>query len=228
MASPIDSAKVAMQLAPYLAPKMAGGALARVLDLAIEGYSKLPGAKHAAAEMLKQKDDVELAINALVNQHVALAGAQGFATNLGGFVTALVAIPANMAGAAVIQCRMVAGIAHLRGYDLGDNRVRSAVLMCLLGKTHTDELVKQGQLPSTPLGVATAPAFDENLDDKISSLVMNDILAAVSGKRLGVMLSKRIPVIGGGVGAAVDGYATHAIARHAKQQFPSRRKTRRD
>jgi len=31
----------------------------------------------------------------------------------------------------VIQCRMVAGIAHLRGYELSDPRTRDAILACL-------------------------------------------------------------------------------------------------
>ena len=54
----------------------------------------------------------------MIEDHVRYAGAQGFATNLGGLVTAAVAIPANITGLALIQCRLVACIAHLRGYDL--------------------------------------------------------------------------------------------------------------
>ena len=63
-----------------------------------------------------------------------LAGAQGFVTNLGGLVTAAVAIPVNITGLALIQCRMIAGIAHLRGYDLDDPKVKNAILVCLLGE----------------------------------------------------------------------------------------------
>ena len=37
-------------------------------------------------------------------------------------------IPTNITGLALIQCRMIAGIAHLRGYDLDDPRVRNAIL----------------------------------------------------------------------------------------------------
>ena len=39
-----------------------------------------------------------------------------------------VTVPANIAGLALIQCRMVAAIAHLRGYDLDDRRTRNAIL----------------------------------------------------------------------------------------------------
>ena len=49
----------------------------------------------------------------------------------------------------------------------------------------------------------------------------------VSGKRLGVFLAKRIPLVGGGVGAVVDGWSTHSIIQHAQKQFISRRPVRR-
>ena len=43
-------------------------------------------------------------------------------------MTVAITIPANITGLALIQCRMIAGIAHLRGYDLDDPRVRNAIL----------------------------------------------------------------------------------------------------
>ena len=70
----------------------------------------------------------------VIENHVRYAGAQGFVTNLGGLATAAVALPTNITGLALIQCRMVAGIAHLRGYDLDDPRVRNAILACILGE----------------------------------------------------------------------------------------------
>ena len=45
------------------------------------------------------------AVHEVIENHVRLAGAQGFATNVGGLVTAAVTIPANIAGLALIQCR---------------------------------------------------------------------------------------------------------------------------
>ena len=52
-------------------------------------------------------------------------------------------IPANITGLALIQCRMIAGIAHLRGYDLDDPRVRNAILACLLGEDAVDAMIKK-------------------------------------------------------------------------------------
>ena len=43
-------------------------------------------------------------------------------------------VPTNITGLALIQCRMVAGIVHLRGYDLDEPRVRAAILASVLGE----------------------------------------------------------------------------------------------
>jgi hypothetical protein len=82
--------------------------------------------------------------------HTSLAGVQGFVTNLGGLTTAALAVPANVAGVTVVQCHLVAGIAHLRGYDLDDARVRNAILACMLGEDAVHDLVKSHRLPSSP------------------------------------------------------------------------------
>ena len=64
--------------------------LHELLQLAIEGRGKLPGAKHSAKQLLAQRADAESAIARMIAQHVALAGGQGFATNWGGFVVSMV------------------------------------------------------------------------------------------------------------------------------------------
>lgn len=195
----------------------------QLLDAAIAGRGVLPGAKAVAKRLLAKHRDPELAAAKVVTEHVALAGGQGFATNWGGILLSVVTIPANLAASTFVQARMVAAIAHLRGYDLSDPRVRSAILMVMLGPGSAKTLAQQGELPSSPLAVATAPVFDARLDGRISRALLDRAMGQVGGKRLGVMLGKRIPFVGGGVGAVVDGLATHAIAGLALRELPSRR-----
>ena len=73
-------------------------------------------------------------------------------------------VPANISGLALVECRMIAGIAHLRGYDLADPRVRNAVLVCMLGEESVRDLVERQKLPAPPMAMATAPAHDPSLD----------------------------------------------------------------
>src|SRR3712207_2579526 len=85
-------------------PQAAGGVLRRMLELAIDGYGKLPGAKASAARQLQRSEgSVDKAIEALIDFHVRLASAQGFVTNLGGAAALPVAVPANLTGVAVVQ-----------------------------------------------------------------------------------------------------------------------------
>src|ERR1700752_4038447 len=106
------------QLAPRiaeLAPSLTTAFVREALHRAIHGVGPLPPASAAADKQLReQRGDVERAVHEVIENHVRLAGAQGFVTNIGGVVTAAGAGPANITGLALIQCRMIAGIAHLR------------------------------------------------------------------------------------------------------------------
>ncbi|MGI8458299.1 MAG: EcsC family protein [Propionibacteriaceae bacterium] len=205
-------------------PQAAGGMLRRVLEVAIDGVGRVPSARAVAARQLERHDgSVDEAIDGLIDQHVRLGSAQGFLTNVGGLVTVPIAIPANLTGVAVVQVRMVAAIAHLRGYDVNDNRVRTALVMCLMGGEQIARHIHQGRLPTSPMAVATAPVFDAALDARVAEEVVADLIGRVGGKRLALVVTKRIPLLGGGVGAVLDGYATHQIGQYAKGELARRR-----
>ena len=205
------------------APEVAGGVLRSILEFAIDGRGNIPGAKSAAARSLQSRGEHEAAVDWLVKQHVGLAGAQGFLTNLGGLLTLPVALPANLAGLAVVQMRMIAAIGHLRGYDVDSRRVRVALTLAMLGEDEVRKQVSSGKLPSTPMMIATAPVFDPVLDRSISERVFGDLGAKMAGKHAVVQVAKRIPLIGGGVGAAADGYLTYALGQYARREFVRRR-----
>ena len=214
---------VGKSLAPRLAELAPGLTTAFVresLIRAIEGVGPLPPAAKAADKQLReQKGDVDRAIHEMIENHVRLAGAQGFITNLGGLVTAAVTIPANITGLALIQCRMIAGIAHLRGYDLADPRVRNAILVTLLGEDVVGDLVKAQKIPAPPMALATAPAHDAGIDQVISGVVASDLITRVAGKRLATTIGRRVPLVGGVVGMGADGYATWKVGRYADREL---------
>jgi hypothetical protein len=204
-------------------PGAAGGALKRVLELAIDGYARVPGARTVAAKHLQKHGDVDDAIDSIIAQHVRLASAQGFVTNLGGIAALPVAIPANLAGISVVQVRMVAAVAHLRGYDVGDLRVRTALVMCLLGADEVARRIGAGSLPTSPMVIATAPVFDGVLDRQVADAVLSDLMSRIGGKNLALVITRRVPLLGGGVGAVVDGLATRQIGAYAKAELLRRR-----
>ena len=128
--------------------------------------------------------DVDKAVHEVIEDHVRYAGAQGFATNIGGLVTAALTIPANIAGLALIQCRLVASHrppARLRPRRPAGPQRRSWPASS--ARTTVKSLVRKKKLPSTPMGMATAPTYDPHLDSVIAAEVTSELLTKVAGKR---------------------------------------------
>ena len=215
--------RVGKSLAPkvtLVAPQITAGFVHQALERAIRGVGPLDG---AAALAEKERDehqgDDAAAIKDIIETHVRLAGAQGFLTNIGGLVTVPVAVPANIAGLALIQCRMVAAIAHLRGYDLADKRVRSGILASLLGEERMLSMIKKKKLPGTPMAVATAPVYDEHLSTVLANEVAGEMITRMAGKRIAFTVGRRVPVVGGIIGAGTDGFATWQVGRYVDREF---------
>ncbi len=208
-----------------VAPGLTSGFVQQALHRAILGWGPLAGAAKAADKQLaEQHGDVDKAVREVIENHVAWATAGGFATNLGGVVTAVLTVPSNVTGLALIQTRMVAGIVHLRGYDLDDPRVRNAILVTLLGQERVNKQVKKKRLPAPPMALATAPAYDPELDRIVGAEVAAELLTRVAGKRLATTTAKKVPIVGGVIGAGTDGYTTFRIGRYAAQEFLPRKR----
>jgi len=207
-----------------IAPEYASGFVRTVLDRAIDGAGPYPGARVAAERRLAMhRGDVATAVTQVIETHVRLAGAQGFVTNLGGLVTLSVTIPANIAGLALLQCHLVATIAHLRGFELEDPRVRNAIIACMMGEDTVEAMIKDKRLPSTPLGIATAPVHDPALDQVVAKVVTTELVTRVGGKRMVTSVGRRVPLMGGLVGATADGFSTWRIGRYADRELLNRR-----
>jgi uncharacterized protein (DUF697 family) len=203
------------------APAIAARGVRQFLDKAIDGFPGFPGAREVARRHLARRRDVDLAIRDVLDQHVRLAGAQGFVANVGGVAVMAIAIPANLAGVGLLQVRMVAAIQHLRGYDVNDSRVRTAALMTLLGEDDVKAAIKRGEFPGHPHDVAVAAGdTDPRLLERVGSEVTQALVTRVGGKHATLAVTKRIPVLGGVVSAGVDAFSTYMIGRYADREFP--------
>ncbi len=215
--------RVGKSLAPkvtLVAPQITAGFVHQALERAIRGVGPLDGAAALAEKERKEhQGDDAAAIKDIIETHVRLAGAQGFLTNIGGLVTVPVAVPANIAGLALIQCRMVAAIAHLRGYDLADKRVRNGILASLLGEERMLSMIKKKKLPGTPMAVATAPVYDEHLSTVMANEVAGEMITRMAGKRIAFTVGRRVPVVGGIIGAGTDGFSTWQVGRYVDREF---------
>lgn len=209
--------------------KGAGGKVAQlienILDVGIDGQGPYASASKVAEQARRGKGgrDTDDAIDAVIGQHVRSAAAGGFVTSLGGFVTMPVAIPVNVFEFYVQATRMVGAVAHLRGYDLSDPHIRSAVLLTLAGQDPNEVLAKAG-VPIGAVAGGRVTALGLKQLPKSALMVINKavgfrVLRSVGDKAL-ARFGKAIPLVGGALGAGMDGYMMKQIAEAAKREFP--------
>lgn len=201
------------------APRLTSNAVLKALDSAINGFSRLPGAAAAAQTALeKHHGNTDRAIHHLIERHVRYAGAQGFLTNIGGLTTLAVAIPANLAGLALVECRLIAAILHLRGWDLQRPQTRNAVLACLVGPEALATEIGKKRIPGGPNDLLTTPTVDPDLTARLANAVATELITRATGTRVATTVGRRIPILGGAVGAGSDGYATWKLGRLVERE----------
>jgi hypothetical protein len=193
----------------------------RVVDAGIDGVGPLDSAAEVAERARSRRGDVEHAVDDVVSAHTKLAAAGGFVTGVGGFVTLPVALPANVAGFYAIATRMVAAVAHLRGYETGKEEVRTAVLVVLTGTDPDTLLTKAGM---SPVGRVSRLAT-RNLPAP-ALMVLNKgigfrLLSQLGGRGL-ARLGRAVPLAGGAIGAGLDAWLLRRIATAARDEFPAR------
>ncbi len=71
--------------------------------------------------------------------------------------------------------------------------------------------------------VATAPMFDPDLDRVVAEEVSSGLASRVGGRHMALLVTRRVPLLGGGVGAVMDGFATRQIGKYAKGELLRRR-----
>jgi hypothetical protein len=187
---------------------------------ALNGLPGVDGVEDLAQSYSDRGVSSDDEIDHLINWQVAKAGAAGFVTGVGGMLTLPVAIPVNLAGVLYIQIRMIGAVAHLRGYDVRSDQVRTLVVACLAGSAALDIL--------KGVGINIGTRMTRQMVLRISGEVLKRVNQAVgfrlvtkAGSKGAVNLLKGVPFVGGVVGGTFDAAATKVIGRTAKQVFAS-------
>ena len=201
-------------------PALGERLVAQVVEFGIQGLGPLSTAVQTAEEhLVTAGGDREAAVQRLIATHVRLAAATGFVTGLGGIATLPVTVPAAMAGLYIIATRMTAGIAHLRGYDIETDEVRSGILVALLGSAGAAVLRNTG----IQIGQQSTAAALQRLPGRVLTELNKRVgyrLVSKAGEKGVVNLTKLVPLVGGPIGAAVDGVSCKTIAGYAMRTFP--------
>jgi uncharacterized protein (DUF697 family) len=183
---------------------------------AVAGMPGLDSAENLAAGYAARHPTTDAAVKALVARHAGMAGAAGFITGCGGFVSLPAALPANLASVLYLQVRLVAAIAHLRGHDINSAEVRALVLACLAGSRAADTLKDAGvrfaaRLTRDAAGWV-APAW-------LGKVQHAALPAACAAGHAAGRCGRLVPVVGGIVAGGFDAAMTRLIGRTADRVF---------
>ncbi|GAB4079955.1 EcsC family protein [Modestobacter muralis] len=190
----------------------------QLLKVGLNGFGPFKSAEESAAEALKGRTPEE-AVKALVRNHCAIAGAQGFITNVGGLVTLPIALPANIGAAYLVQTHLAGAIAAVHGHDLDAEAVRSAILLCLVGNAGTEVVKRFGIKVSSKLTITMIERIPIEVIRRINKRVGFMLIAKFGTKRSVVTLAKWVPMVGGFIGGGVDTAATWAVGAYAHRAF---------
>jgi uncharacterized protein (DUF697 family) len=191
-----------------------------IADQGINGVPPLSSAHDLALEYkidTSYENDDER-VDSMINWETSKNFTSGFLTGLGGVITMPVTIPSALGASWIIQARMAGAIAELYGHSLKEDRVRTLVLLSLLGDAGK-EVVKQA-------GIKVGKKMTEQAIKGVSGKALQEInkqvgfrLLTKAGETGVVNLTKFIPVVGGIVGGTFDAISCRAVGRVSRDIF---------
>ena len=161
------------------------------------------------------------AIDQLIEDQARWNGGTGFLTGLGGFALLPLQLPAAVTATWVIQTRMVAAIAHLYGFDLEHQAVRTQILLTLIGEEAGEVLKQLGVKASQRFLQARLQRLPPQALAALNQAVGFRLISRFSGQ--GVLnLHHAIPLLGGVVGGGIDYMLTRQLGGWAAAELGSR------
>ena len=164
-------------------------------------------------EFAHEKSDA--AADSIIRNHIMMAAATGFVSNIGGLITLPLAIPANIAGVTTIQFRMFQQICRAYRVDPENQEVRTFAMVALLGSAGV-ELVEEAL---AVIGTKLTTALLTKLPGSVISAINRAVgfrLVTKFGTEGVVNLSRWIPLASGIICASVDGVLTYGVGEAAK------------
>ena len=138
----------------------------------------------------------------MITYQTSKAALLGFVTGFGGVLTMPITIPANITSVILVQMRMIATIAYMRGYDLHSDQVQTFVYASLTGTSVTDIAKKAGIVIANKLATGVIKKNPWRNIKKINRAV-GFRLVTKFGSTVAVNLAKMVPIAGALVGDVI-------------------------
>jgi hypothetical protein len=182
----------------------------------------LPGSEtvHELADnYLIQHSSSQDAIDSLIRWQTAKCATSGFISGLGGVLALPVSMPAELTATFYIQMRMIAAVAHMNGYDINSDQVKTFIYCCLLGEGIKSALKGVGIKVGKQLTRKAIERMPQEFLQRINHAIGIHLVTKFGNTGI-IRLSKVIPVAGGIVGAGVNGYFCYEVGKSAQIIFP--------
>ena len=191
-----------------------------IADKAIEGIPPLSGCEDLAKEYLLDSSyvDNDDRVSSLINWETSKNFTSGFLTGLGGIITLPVTVPAALGASWALQARMCGAIACIYGHNIDEDRVRTLVLLSLLGYAAKEPLKHAGIKVGQKLTAKAIQRIPGKTLIEINKKVGFRLLTKAGEKGI-INLSKAVPIVGGIVGGSIDAYYCRVVGRVAKELF---------
>ena len=171
-----------------------------------------------AEDYVKKNKDINKAAKSMLNHQVAKCTTSGVITGFGGLITLPVAIPANLSSVLYVQMRMVACAAHMGGFDIRSDQVRTFIYACMAGVS-VNQLTKKF---AVQFGNKMAKVAIEKIPGKVLTKINQRIgfrFITKFGEKGLINLGKMIPGVGAAINGGMDFAETRAIANRAYKMF---------
>jgi len=196
------------------------GLLDLILHHGLEGLGPLADAESLAQEYLSNESFTsnKERIDSLIKWEATKNFSAGFFSGLGGISTMALSIPASIVASWVIQTRLAGAIAVIQGYDLEDEKVKSFVLLSILGESGMEILKSTGTTAAGNLIASALKNISPQIITEINKKVGFALLARGSEKGV-VNIMKAVPVAGGVISGVVDAVSSVIVGLTAKKIF---------
>ena len=187
-------------------------------EKALNGFTGVDSAVEMAEDYMKAGGSKVDQVNSLIRWQNSKAATSGFVTGLGGIITLPIAIPANIASVLYVQIRMIAAIAHIGGYDVKSDQVKSLVFACLVANSAKDIAKDAGIGIGNKLAINAVKQISGETIKAINKKVGFKLFTKF-GEKGAINLAKVVPLLGGLIGGSFDLYTTNAIGNVARATF---------
>lgn len=172
----------------------------------VSGLPVLGTPAEVAGRYLRSSATIAQDSDRLIAFYTRIGGATGFALGLPGFLALPITLPADIVGTSALQLHMAAALAFMADRNLRDPDTRDECIACVLQKIDAPGKNTEDEEVANRLVVKLAERATRFAVEQATRVV---------GRRV----TRRLPVLGGVLGAGTDAYVTRHIGRCAKETF---------